>query len=606
MPVLTIRKKMVLLVLIVLIPIFLLEIDRINDDFTNRVNMELKAGEDLANSVTSSFSNYIEELWLSEAPIGSLFVSNGMTAEDIQKFLLEIKTEDALLSELSWISADGTVIASQNPELAGSSVYDNEYFTRIAAGESKILAELKYSEEKAEHYTYVARGIVTDDGLQGILAGRIYPDMFAERLNMSDSSYSRDFGFIDRKGSTLSIRPVKNGTADHKMATVIDDSIPGTSSNKNIEYPIGLSGWKCFVSVDYDLMMKNHNSHLTSNITILLLVLVISILAALILAKKILDPLTNIKQTISAVKKGDYKVRSNIYGNDEVAATAQDIDVMVDIILKNDLIKSQAFTDLSHELKAPLNVIFASSQLIESIAPEACTCENHSKVLKYCRSIKHNCYKLIKIISNLLDVSKYESGHLSARMEYHNIIGIIEDTTMSVIAYAESKGVSIIFDTDTEEKYTACDQSMIERIMLNLLSNALKFTDKGGSVFVNITSTVDRIIVRVDDTGIGIPKDKVKNIFDRFKQADSSLSRNHYGSGLGLSLVKTLVEAHKGTIYVTSEEGKGTSFILHLPVRKLSENELAVLNENNSVKDNQSLTGRVSIELSDIDDSTMW
>ncbi|NLK88382.1 MAG: HAMP domain-containing protein [Clostridiaceae bacterium] len=604
MPVLTIKRKMVLLVLITLIPIFLLEIVRINKDFKEKVNMELRAGEDLANSVTSSFCNYIEELWTSQAAIGKLFVSNSMTADDIQKYLTEVETDDVVFSELSWISADGTIIASQDPELAGTSVSGIEYFSRISEGETKVLTGLIPLDSQTGHFTYVARGIMTDGTLHGIVAGRVYPDMFADRLNMHDNSYSRDFGFIDRKGNVLCISPVKSTAVDSSLVTVIDESIPGGTSNTSIEYPVGLSGWKCFVSINYEMIADKHNASLTYNITVLLLVLIISILLALVLAKRILDPLTNIKETISAVKSGNYTVRSNIYGNDEVAATAQDIDVMVDTILTNDLIKSQAFTDLSHELKAPLNVIYASSQLIESIPSESCTCENHNKVLKYCRSIRLNCYKLIKIISNLLDVSKYEGGHLTIRMEYLNIISIIEETTMSVVAYAENKGVSIIFDTDTEEKYTACDQNAIERIILNLLSNALKFTDSGGSIFVSIASTVDRIIVRVDDTGIGIPKDKLKHVFDRFRQADLSLSRNYYGSGLGLSLVKTLVEVHKGTIYVTSEEGKGTSFILHLPVRKLSEEELAVLDSRDEIKGEQSLAGKVSIELSDINDIT--
>jgi signal transduction histidine kinase len=602
MPVLTIRRKMVLLVLAALIPIFLLEIVRINSDFKEKVSMELKAGEDLANSVTSSFHNYIEEVWMSEAAIGSLFVSNAMTADDIQKYLTEAETDEALLSELSWISADGIVIASQDQELTGTSVSGSEYYTRISAGEYEVLTGLITSGSKDEHYTYVARGITADGTLHGIMAGRIYPHMFTDRLSMPDNSYNRDFGFIDTKGNILSISPINCKTDSSDMVTIINESIPGGSPNTNIEYPVGSSGWKCFVTINYDMIAEKHNTSLTYNITVLLLVLIISVLLALVIAKRILDPLMNIKETISAVKKGDYTVRSNIYGNDEVAATAQDIDVMVDTILINDLIKSQAFTDLSHELKAPLNVIFASSQLIESIPSESCPCDNHNKVLKYCRSIRHNCYKLIKIISNLLDVSKYESGHLTAMMEYHNIIAIIEDTTMSVVAYAENKGVNIVFDTDTEEKYTACDQSMIERIMLNLLSNALKFTDSGGSIFVSVTSAVDRIIVRVEDTGIGIPQDKVKYVFDRFRQADSSFNRNHYGSGLGLSLVKTLVEFHKGSIYVTSEEGKGTSFILHLPIRKLTEEEIAVLNNSDAVRDDQSLAGKASIELSDIND----
>jgi signal transduction histidine kinase len=601
MPVLTIKRKMVLLVLIALMPIFLLEIVRINNDFKEKVSMELKAGEDLANSITSSFCNYIEELWTCEAAVGRLIVSSGMTADDIQEYLIGIETDKSMLSDLSWIGSDGTVIASQNPGLIGTSVAKSEYFARISAGESKVLTELFTSESQAEQYTYVARGITAHNGtLQGIMAVNIYPHKFTDRYNMTNDIYSRDFGFIDEKGNILSISPIKDKQNTSKMFTLIQGNTPNT----NIEYPVGLCGWKCFVSVNYDMIVEKHNMILANNITILLLVLLISVLLALTTARKMLEPLTNIKETISAVKKGDYTVRTNIYGRDEVAAAAQDIDTLVDTILINDLIKSQAFTDLSHELKAPLNVIYASSQLIESITPGSCTCESHSRILKYCGSIRQNCYKLLKIICNLMDVSKYESGHLTVRMEYQDIISIIEETTMSVVAHAESKGVNIVFDTDTEEKYTACDRDMIERIMLNLLSNALKFTDSGGNIFVGITSTVDRIIVRVDDTGIGIPKDKLRYIFDRFRQADSSLNRNYYGSGLGLALVKTLVEAHKGSVYVTSEEGKGTSFIIHLPVRKLTKEELIILDSTDAVKHDQSLSKRVSIELSDINDVT--
>lgn len=604
MPALTIRRKMVLLVLIALMPIFLLEIVRINSDFKEKVSMELRAAEDLANSITSSFYNYIEEIWASSFAIGSLFVTKGMGADDIQQYLDTLEASAATLSELSWIGADGTVIASQNQELTGTSVAGSEFFARILAGEDKILTEIVSSEPNDDVCAYVARAIVTDGVLQGILAGRIYPAMFINRFNMQADSLNRDFGFIDPKGNVLSINNTKDDILNiSDTVTILDESIPRASSKIDLKYPVGLSGWKCFATINYDMIEEKHNKVMTYNITVLLLVLIISVLAALIIAKRILDPLSYIKETVSAVRKGNYTVRSNIYGNDEVAATAQDIDIMVDTILINELTKSQAFTDLSHELKAPLNVIFASSQLIENNMQETCTCESHSNVLKYCRSIKQNCYKLIKIISNLLDVSKYESGHLTVRMEYQNIISIIEDATMSVVAHAESKGINIVFDTDIEEKYTACDKDMIERIMLNLLSNALKFTDSGSSIFVGITSTVDRIIVRVDDTGIGIPPEKIKYIFDRYKQADSSLNRNYYGTGLGLSLVKNLVEVHKGAIYVTSEVGKGTSFILHLPIRKLTQEELASL-DNNTLMSSKNLAARVSIELSDINDVT--
>jgi hypothetical protein len=184
MPVLTIRRKMVLLVLAALIPIFLLEIVRINSDFKEKVSMELKAGEDLANSVTSSFHNYIEEVWMSEAAIGSLFVSNAMTADDIQKYLTEAETDEALLSELSWISADGIVIASQDQKLTGTRYQAANTIPGYQPANTKSLPGSSHQDQKDEHFTYVARGITADGTLHGIMAGRIYPHMFTDRLSM--------------------------------------------------------------------------------------------------------------------------------------------------------------------------------------------------------------------------------------------------------------------------------------------------------------------------------------------------------------------------------------------------------------------------------------
>ncbi len=587
MPVFSIRRKMVMLVVIVIIPLLFLEITWLNNDFQDKVSLEIKAGEDLANSITSYFNYYIENAWDRQATTGSSFISDRISQNDIQKFLIYTKLKSSPIESISWISMDGTVIASQNPELIGTSVSDSDYFKMISSGEYEVISNFFVSGPESGPRLIIARGIVSDGVVKGIVAGQINPRILSDKLKMSSHAYSRNFGLIDRKGNTVYLTNYSN---------------IGSPGDKNIEYPIGLMGWKCFVSVNYDTITENYRAHMVSNITILILVTMISVLLALIMARKILEPLENIKETISAVKKGDYTVRSNIYGNDELAATAQEIDTMVDTIFVNDMLKSQSFTDMSHELKAPLNVIFASAQLIESISPEQCSCESHNKVLKYVSSIKHNCYKLLKIISNLLDVSKYENGYLTPKMQNQNIISIVEDTTMSVVTYAESKGISVVFDTDTEEKFTACDLQMIERIILNLLSNALKFTDKGGNISVCITSTVDRIIIKVDDTGIGIPQDRIKLIFDRFRQADSSLNRNHYGSGLGLALVKSLVEAHNGTIYVSSEPGKGTSFIIHLPIMKMPEPDNVSETETAPVNDSQNLTRRVIIELSDIND----
>lgn len=175
-------------------------------------------------------------------------------------------------------------------------------------------------------------------------------------------------------------------------------------------------------------------------------------------------------------------------------------------------------------------------------------------------------------MNNIIDTTKIDAGFMNVDLMNCNIVNIIEDVTLSVAQFIEGKGVTLIFDTDTEEKTMACDPDKIERIMLNLLSNAVKFTEVGGSIFVNIYDKDDKIAISVRDTGLGIASHKIDIIFERFRQVDKSLSRRCEGSGIGLSLVSSLVKMHGGTISVKSKLGVGSEFIVELPVKLCDEN----------------------------------
>jgi signal transduction histidine kinase len=168
---------------------------------------------------------------------------------------------------------------------------------------------------------------------------------------------------------------------------------------------------------------------------------------------------------------------------------------------------------------------------------------------------------------------------------------------MSIVRYAETKELKLVFDTDIEEKFIVCDPDFIERIMLNLFSNSLKFTNHNGRIMVNIYNNDEGVKIIIKDTGIGIPVDKLQMIFERFRQVDDSLYRNNEGSGIGLSLVKALVEAHKGTISVASVVGEGTEFVIYLPTGVLPDN----MYSSNSVNNNsQGMIDRINVEFSDI------
>jgi signal transduction histidine kinase len=250
-------------------------------------------------------------------------------------------------------------------------------------------------------------------------------------------------------------------------------------------------------------------------------------------------------------------------------------EINSNIVMEKTLkLQGEFLANISHELKTPLNVIFAAVQLFSMYCSNGSLDGRKDSIVKYIQSIKQNSYRLSKLINNIVDSSKIEAGFFQLNISNNNIVEVVEEIVMSVTDFTDSKGINIIFDTDIEEKIIACDPEKIERIVLNLISNAIKFSEEGGEIFVDIKCKNDFVEISVKDNGIGIEKQYLKMIFDRFKQVDKSLSRNSEGTGIGLSLVKSIVELHGGSIHVESECGRGSKFTVMLP-------SINVFNENN-------------------------
>ncbi|KYH35444.1 sensor histidine kinase TmoS [Clostridium tepidiprofundi DSM 19306] len=260
-----------------------------------------------------------------------------------------------------------------------------------------------------------------------------------------------------------------------------------------------------------------------------------------------------------------------------------------------DKAKTEFFTNISHELRTPLNVILGIIQLVEKKSNGSYEF-NQGKISSYIRTLKHNCYRLLRLVNNLIDITKIDAGYLSMNFGKYNLVNVIENITLSVVGYSESKGINLIFDTNVEEKYMCVDPDKIERIVLNLLSNAIKFTEAGDEIRVTFTDLGDKVRISVKDTGIGIPKDKQDKIFERFVQVDKSLSRKNEGSGIGLSMVKAFVEMHAGTIEVNSEYGNGSEFIIELPVREFESKIIC----KDKAYDEYANVEKINIEFSDI------
>jgi signal transduction histidine kinase len=234
--------------------------------------------------------------------------------------------------------------------------------------------------------------------------------------------------------------------------------------------------------------------------------------------------------------------------------------------------KDEFFYFMSHEFKTPLTVINAAVQSLEYIYGKQIP--DKAKVLV--EKVKQNAFRQLRLVNNLLDITKISSGKIKLKKRNIDIVLLVRVITESVAIYAQQKGVEIIFESKLRYRIAGIDDEKFERILLNLLSNAIKFTPAGKRVTVELSGKLYKgrrmICIKVKDQGIGIPKDKQGLIFDRFEQVDSVLTRQSEGTGIGLYLVKLMVNAFDGEIFLESEEGKGSVFILMIPSKRVKEN----------------------------------
>lgn len=263
-----------------------------------------------------------------------------------------------------------------------------------------------------------------------------------------------------------------------------------------------------------------------------------------------------------------------------------DLERARDELKRLDKLKNEFFASVSHELRTPLtNIILPVQNMLEEQGEGL---EPESREEK--ESVLRNAHKLLKQINEILDISKLEAAKMGIKVGLRDLNSILEDILVASSIGAKEMGIDLVFEPDNQLSRIYVDTDKIEKVFSNLVSNALKFTDHGGKVEVKTKEAEDHIVVRVSDTGVGIPQKHLPYVFDRFHQVDGSSSRKYEGTGLGLCLVKEFLELHHGSVEVTSELGKGTAFTAQLLkgkdhfARGEIEEELQFLTDNGFVE----------------------
>ena len=322
---------------------------------------------------------------------------------------------------------------------------------------------------------------------------------------------------------------------------------------------------------DYTLKIKAKNQHgLISNESIVKFTIkppfwkskLAVYLYVLIIVLAILRNRYKVKKLDRLVNERTDELRTEMKKNE---ALYKSNEALYEKVLNLEKNKNNYFVNLSHELRTPLNVLISINQLIQELSKKE-SFITPDKLTYYINIMQRNTNRLLNLINNIIDNTKIENNSYILNKEDIDIVYLVEETVFDMKDYIQGKGLDFIFDTDIEEKIVNCDKSDIERCIVNLVGNAAKFTPKGGLIQVILSDLDDKVKISVKDNGIGISEENQRLIFDRFNQVCDKNSEIKGGSGLGLTITKQLITLHGGEIYVESEVGVGSEFVIILPV----------------------------------------
>lgn len=301
-----------------------------------------------------------------------------------------------------------------------------------------------------------------------------------------------------------------------------------------------------------------------------------------------IDKLNNVDISLAIVKREEEGSLIVVFRMLDCEFKSIQLEKELNRIKEKNKFKTEFLSNVAYDIKKPINKIFeTNNNLIENKGKY-----NSENINNHTRLVKQNCYRLIRLLSNVEYVSRIDNGTCTLELRKCDIVKLVENIVKISKTYTDKKGIDISFKSEVNKKILSLDIDKVEKIILNILSNAIKFTDTGGRIDINLYMENEQVCISIKDTGIGIPKDKTEVIFENFEQLDTTLSRGCEGTGMGLSVVKKLANLNNIKINVESELNKGSEFIITLPNN--------IVSKNIKLQDKFAQDEKIDIEFSDI------
>lgn len=284
----------------------------------------------------------------------------------------------------------------------------------------------------------------------------------------------------------------------------------------------------------------------------------IAVIAIYFMSRKISYPLREISMVAKKIASGDFNTRVKVISNDEVGELAQTFNYMAEALGNLENMRKNFIANVSHELRTPMTSIIGFVEgIMDGTIPK--DKQNH-----YLTIVKDETTRLTKLVNDLLDLARIESGEVPINPRVFDISELIRRNIIKFENQINNKNLDLEINLEKEHHAVIADPDGIERVLTNLLDNAIKFTPEGGTIYVRTSAGDDKVNVTIEDTGIGIDKEDLPYIWERFFKTDKSRSKDKIGTGLGLAIIKNIIKKHQQNIWVESEQNKGSKFTFTL------------------------------------------
>ena len=287
-------------------------------------------------------------------------------------------------------------------------------------------------------------------------------------------------------------------------------------------------------------------------------VILIAVGLIVILSRKMTKPLLRMKEATNKMASGYYKQKLRVKGKDELAQLAESIQSLGEQLQHYEETRNEFLAGVSHELRTPLTYIKGYTDIL---AKGIITDEEEMK--KYLNIINQETKRVTHLVNDLFELSKIQTGQFILNMELTEISSVLEKVINNLTPFVDKKGLKVIYHKEQKSSYAMADPYRLEQVFFNLIENAIKYTDEG-EVRIKVSKEGEYIKIIIEDTGIGIARKELPKIWDRFYRVEKSRARKTGGSGLGLFLVKEIIQLHEGKIEINSKEGKGTIVTIRL------------------------------------------